>query len=54
MEKESTWKYLKKKSMNNDNPIGLFDLTEPVNTGYVKKEKEEEWREPIEFNNEEE
>jgi hypothetical protein len=32
----------------------LFDLTEPVNTGYIKKEKEEEWREPIEFNNEEE
>ena len=35
----------------NDNPIGLFDLTEPVNTGYVKKE--EEWREPIEFKEEE-
>ena len=47
MEKESTWKYLNKKSMNNDNPIGLFDLTEPVNTGYEKKE--EKWREPIKF-----
>ena len=40
--------------MDNDNPIGLLDLTEPVNTGYVKKEKEEKWREPIEFKEEDE
>ena len=33
--------------VNNDNPITLFDLTEPVNKGSDKKE--EEWREPIEF-----
>ena len=32
----------------NDNPITLSDLTEPVNKGTVK---EEEWREPIEFEN---
>ena len=35
----------------NDNPITLFDLTEPVNKGSDKKE--EEWREPIEFKEEE-
>ena len=34
----------------NDNPITLSDLTEPVNKGSDKKE---EWREPIEFKEEE-
>ena len=37
-------------TVNNDNPITLLDLTEPVNKGTVK---EEEWREPIEFEEEE-